>query len=320
MWLAVSACQWASSAFAQGSVPAEKVLISYQAKTMTSYFIPEVARQKGFFQKEGLDVQMLYIRGGQIDISALISGQVDYSVGGGASLGAFVAGVPLRLVVNFINKVDHGLLAQPKYVSVKDLKGQTIASQNPGGFMDILMRQILSRNGLNPDRDVVFVNMGGSPERYQALASGSVAATILGAPHTFLAERAGFRKVAAASDYLEGSVSSLVVRADRIAKKPEQIKKAIRSSLRAMAYVRENRQESIQMVMREFGMDQELAASSYNQLLQIMSPDGGYILPGVQFLIDLARKSQKVQREIPASQALDLSLLQEVQRELGLVR
>jgi NitT/TauT family transport system substrate-binding protein len=310
----------ASSVMAQKGAPREKVIMSYQAKTMTSYFIPEMARRKGFFQAEGLDVELIYVRGGQVDLSALLAGQSDFSVGGGAAISAFVAGAPIRLVVNFINQVDQALLAQPKFVSVKDLKGQIIASQNPGGFMDTLLRQILGKNGLNPDRDVVFINMGGSPERYQALKSGSVAATILGTPHTFRAEKEGFRMVAAARDYVAGSVSSLVVRADRVAKKRDQVKKTIRASLKTMGYIREHRKEAVDVIMREFGMDQEFAVLTYEQFLQLMSPDGSYAMPAVQFLIDLARKSQKVEREIPASQALDLAVLHEVQRELGLSR
>lgn len=231
-----------------------------------------------------------------------------------------MAGAPIRLVANFISQVDQALLAQPKFTSVKDLKGQIIGSQNPGGFTDTLLRQILGKNGLNPDRDVVFVNLGGSPERYQALKAGTVAAILLGAPDSLRAEKEGFRNVAAARDYVAGSVSSLVVRADRVAKKPEQIKKAIRASLRAMRHIREQRQDAIEIIASEFGVNQELATLTYDQFLQLMSPDGSYSLPAVQFLIDLARKSQKVEREIAASQPLDLSLLQEVQRETGFIR
>ena len=76
-----------ANSLAQGTTALGKILITYQAKTITSYFIPAVAKERGFFQKEGLDAQLLYIRGGRIDVVALVSGQTDYSVGGGGNGG-----------------------------------------------------------------------------------------------------------------------------------------------------------------------------------------------------------------------------------------
>ena len=60
-----------------------------------------------------------------------------------------------------VGRAEHVLVAQNKYRQVKDLKGQTIGSLNPGGLVDALLRQILLQNGLDPDRDVVLINLGG---------------------------------------------------------------------------------------------------------------------------------------------------------------
>jgi ABC-type nitrate/sulfonate/bicarbonate transport system substrate-binding protein len=107
------------------------------------------------------------------------------------------------------------------------------------------------------------------------------------------------------------------VRADRIKKQPEQIKRFIRASLRAMAYIRENRSDATQMIAREFGMDQEVAALSYNQLLELLSPDGKHRMDGLQFIVDIARAAQKVDRQISAPQLVDETLLEQVLREPG---
>src|SRR5207249_10024201 len=112
-----------------------------------------------------------------------------------------------------------------KYRQVNDLQGQTIGSLNPGGLVDALLRQILIKNGLDPDRDVILINLGGTPERYAALKSGTVAATALGAPHNFRAERDGFRKIAVAADYVHVPTSGLTARRDQLGQPPQPIKK-----------------------------------------------------------------------------------------------
>ena len=290
---------------------AERVVVSYPSRSLTSFLIPEIARQRGFFLAEGIEANLIYVRGG-IDMKALVTGDVDYAMASGSAISAFAAGIPVRLVLGQVSRAEHVLLAQPKYRQVKDLKGQTIGSLNPGGLVDALLRQIILKNGLDPDRDVVLINLGGTPERYAALKSGTVAATVLGAPHNFRAERDGFRKIAAAADYIHVPTSGLTVRSDRIAKQPQQVKKMIRGMLRAMRFMRESRGDTIATIVRQLGMDPESATKGYEQILSLMSEDGRVEPEGVQFLIDLARQTQKINKPLSAAQMIDHSLLEEV--------
>ena len=176
--------------------PPEKVVVSYPSKSITNFPILETAKQKGFFQKEALNVSTVYMRGG-IDIKALLTGDADFGTGSTTAVTAFVAGAPLRVIMSLNAYVDQGLYAQPKYRSLAQLKGQPIGSLNPGGLVDTLLRRILIQGGLQPDKDVVVLNMGGTPERYAALKSGTIAASMLSAPHSLRAEKEGFTKIAA---------------------------------------------------------------------------------------------------------------------------
>ena len=167
------------------------VVVSYPSKSITNFPILETAKQKGFFQKEALNVSVVYMRGG-IDIKALLTGDADFGTGSTTAVTAFVAGAPLRVIMSLNAYVDQGLYAQPKYRSLAQLKGQPIGSLNPGGLVDTLLRRILIQGGLQPDKDVVVLNMGGTPERYAALKSGTIAASMLSAPHSLRAEKEGF--------------------------------------------------------------------------------------------------------------------------------
>lgn len=304
----------ANSTQAQTRSATEKIVISYPSRSLSAFFLLQVAWQKGFFKEEGLDANPIYVRGG-IDLKAIISGDVDYALAAGTAVTAFVAGAPVRMAMGTVSGVEHVVLSQPKYRALTELKGQVIGSLNPGGLVDVLLKEILSKNGINPGKDVTLINIGGTPERYAALRSGSVAATILSMPFSLRAEKEGYRKVAAASDYLRVPANTLVLRADRLTKHPQQVKRTIRALLKALIFVRQNRHEMVQMVAREFAMDLETAGKGFDQFLRIVSRDGSIPYDGVQFLIDVARKAQKVEHEIPASQVIDSSLLQEVLRE-----
>jgi NitT/TauT family transport system substrate-binding protein len=303
----------------QASQPPDKVVVSYPSKSITSFPILETAQRRGFFHKENLSVSAVYMRGG-IDIKALLTGDGDFGTGSTTAVTAFVAGAPLRIVMSLNAYVDQALYAQPKYRNLAQLKGHTIGSLNPGGLVDTLLRRIIAQNGFSPERDFVLLNMGGTPERYAALKSGTLAASMLSAPHSLHAEKEGFTRIAATRDYVDVPGTALVVHADKIKKQPEMIKRFLRATLRAMNYIRENRVDTVQMIGREFGMEPEIASLGYDKLLELLSPDGKLRVDGYQLLVDFARAAQKVQRPIPAAQLIDESLLNQLLHEGGIGR
>jgi NitT/TauT family transport system substrate-binding protein len=317
LWMLIFATNVPSLSLAQA--PIEKVVVSYPSKSITNFPILETAQRRGFFQKEGLQASVVYMRGG-IDIKALLTGDADFGTGSTTAVTAFVAGAPLRVVMSMNSFVDQGLYAQPKYKTLAQLKGQPIGSLNPGGLVDILLRRILVGGGLQPDKDVVVLNMGGTPERNAALKAGTLAASMLSAPHSLRAEKEGFTKLAATRDYVNVSGTGLVVHVDLPKKRPAMVKRFMRATLRAMNYIRDNRADTTQMIVREFGMDQDIAALAYRNLLDLLSPDGKNRVDGYQLLVDFARTAQKVEKPINAAQFIDESLLDELLREGGLQR
>jgi len=297
----------------------DKVVVSYPSKSITNFPILEIGLRRGFYQKENLSVSIVYMRGG-IDIKALLTGDADFGTGSTTAVTAFVAGAPLRVVMSMNSFVDQALYAQPKYRNLAQLKGQSIGSLNPGGLVDTLLRKIIVQNGLSPERDFIILNMGGTPERYAALKSGTLAASMLSAPHSLRAEKDGFTRIAVTRDYVDVPGTAFVVHADKIKKQPQMVKRFLRGSLRAMNFIRENRTDTTQMIVREFGMDQEIAGLAYKQLLELLSADGKTRVEGYQLLVDFARAAQKIERPISAAQLIDETLLDEMIREGGIAR
>ena len=311
--LLTTVLSFAISARAQISSP-DKVVVSYPSKSITNFPILETGQRRGFYQRENLSVNAVYMRGG-IDIKALLTGDADFGTGSTTAVTAFVAGAPLRVVMSMNAFVDQALYAQPKYKNLAQLKGQSIGSLNPGGLVDTLLRKIIVQNGLSPERDFIVLNMGGTPERYAALKSGAIAASMLSAPHSLRAEKDGFTRIAVTRDYIDVHGTAFVAHADKIKKQPQMVKRFLRASLRAMNYIRENRADTTQMIVREFGMDQEIAGLAYKQLLELLSADGKNRVEGYQLLVDFARATQKIDRPISAALFVDETILEEIIRE-----
>jgi len=297
----------------------DRVVVSYPSKSITNFPIIETGIRRGFYQKENLQVNPVYMRGG-IDIKALITGDADFGTGSTTAVTAFVAGAPLRAVMSMNAFVDQALYAQPKYRNLAQLKGQSIGSLNPGGLVDTLLRRVIVKEGFSPERDFILLNMGGTPERYAALKSGTLAASMLSAPHSLRAEKEGFTRIAVTRDYVDVPGTAFVTHVDKIKKQPNMIKRFMRASLRAMNYIRDNRADTTQMIMREFGMDQEIAGLAYKVLLELLSPDGRNRAEGYQLLVDFARAAQKLDRPINAAQFIDETILDEIIREGSVAR
>src|SRR5262245_8353037 len=309
----------ALSTTANTQVPPDKVVVSYPSKSITNFPILDTGQRRGFYQKENLSVNIVYMRGG-IDIKALLTGDADFGTGSTTAVTAFVAGAPLRVVMSMNSFVDQALYAQPKYKHLAQLKGLSIGSLNPGGLVDTLLRKIISQNGFSPEKDFILLNMGGTPERYAALKSGTLAASMLSAPHSLRAEKDGFTRIASTREYVDVPGTAFVVHADKIKKQPQMIKRFLRASLRAMNYIRENRADTTQMISREFGMEPDIATLAYRVLLELLSPDGKNRVQGYQLLVDFARSGQKIDRPINAAQFVDETILDEIIREGGVTR
>ena len=308
-----------ADARSQSIVASDRVVVSYPSKSITSFPILETAQRRGFFRRENLDVSAVYMRGG-IDIKAVLTGDADFGTGSTTAVTAFVAGAPLRVVMSLNSYVDQALYAQPKYRTLAELKGQSIGSLNPGGLVDRLLRKVIVQNGLSPERDFILLNMGGTPERYAALKAGTLAASMLSAPHSLHAEKEGFTKIAATRDYVDVPGTALVAHVDKIKKQPEMIKRFLRATLRSMSYIRENRADTMQMIAREFAMAPDIAALAYDKLVELLSVNGKIRVDGYQLLLDFARAAQKIERPINAAQLVDDRLLDEVVRETGIKR
>ena len=177
--------------FAQGK-PLRELKVGYPLDGSTSYFW--VAQRSGSFEKYGLKVEPIYIRGGRMGIQAALSGDLLLQLQGASTVVSAWAqgGKDLQFIGAVGNRLDYIFVTLPSIRKAEDLKGKRVAVSQIGASTDFIARVAARRLGLNPDKDIVIVGAGGQGERWAALTGGHVQATVVQPPFTLLARKAGY--------------------------------------------------------------------------------------------------------------------------------
>ena len=177
--------------FAQAAKPRE-LKVSYPLGGSASYFW--VAHRSGSFEKYGLKLEPIYIRGGLMGIQAALSGDLLLQLQGASTVVAAWAkgGKDLQFIGAVGNRLDYIMAVHPSIRKPEDLKGKKIGVSQLGASTDFIARLAVRRLGLNPDKDVLIVGTGGQGERWTALTGGIIQATVVQPPFTLLARKAGY--------------------------------------------------------------------------------------------------------------------------------
>ena len=175
----------------------EKIKFPIAASSKTLGYGPLwVAWKQGFFDQQGLEAQVVLLRGTPPSVQALVAGSV--YVGGAtpdAVMDVSERGIDLVMVVGLINGLSHAIMGGKNYKRYEDLRGATIGGQSLTSGITFPLRQVLKSKGLEYPRDYKLVNVGGTADLFAALSSGQIAAAPLAIPLNFAAEEAGFNVI-----------------------------------------------------------------------------------------------------------------------------
>lgn len=181
----------------------EKLTVSYSSVDAPSanWYI---AQEKGFYKKYGMDVDSIFIPASSTNVAVLVSGQIKFGNGtGGVIASAAVSGADLVAVACFMNTLPYELIVQESIKSKEQLKGKSLGISRIGSSSDVAARVLLKGLGLEADKDVPIIQVGGSSERAAAFRTGKIAGfpappgviqLAKGMPHRVLISTADFPK------------------------------------------------------------------------------------------------------------------------------
>jgi ABC-type nitrate/sulfonate/bicarbonate transport system substrate-binding protein len=293
----------------------ESVRVAYPSMN-TSVFCLIIAQKEGYLKEEGLDIQLLSIRG-EIAIRTTLAGEVDFFTNAGSALAAAVRAVPVKITTVFQDKPGWDLIAQPDIKSIAQLRGKNIAIMSPEGSLAVVAREILRKNGIDPSKDVNLVVMGGDEVRFPALQTKSIQATLFNTAMSIRAQKEGFTKLAVASDYANLIEGGLATSNERIKQHPERIFRLIRASLKGINFFVSKKEPAMKYMMDALRMkDRELANTIYDIQSKLILRDGFTDDKLLQSMIDSMKQTTKVQRDIKVNDVFDLTFVKKASEEL----
>lgn len=292
--------------------PSRAEVIHIGISTPGLYEIPtEIAKRKGFYRDEGLEVRKVVIRT-NLHAAALIAGELDYSTVSGLIGRASIQGLPVKGVMGWFDKPLHILIAKPNFKRMTDFKGKKIGVSSIGSAPHIILREALAQAGMNPDRDVTTLAIGGSGDRLAALIAGTVDATPVDVAYVEKAEKLGLVPILYFGDVVNTRLGGFGVSFDKIRKNPGQIVRVIRATLKGVRFIRDDKSETLSIMRDYLNVSADAALKIHDFSMRSLNADGGVAKNTMDTEIRLAREQLKITEEISEDKIMDWRFLKEV--------
>jgi ABC-type nitrate/sulfonate/bicarbonate transport system substrate-binding protein len=295
---------------------AEPVRIAMPSKSLTflNYYL---ADKFGLFKSEGLEVK-LPVGKADVQLAAVVSGEMEYIAAAGTVLRGAAAGLPVKALMFTLDKPIFHMMARPEIKRIQDLRGKAIAVTAIAATDAVGARAMAKAAGMSPEHDFTIIAAGSTANAFAVLQGGGAAAALLSIPFNYKAEELGYRSLGNVADYLRTVLAGLGTSDARIKSASAQIKRMVRASLRGMDFARDpaNREKVIAFIMDDFQLDRKTAEASLREIVRNLSKDGTAADEAVRADIDFIREQNKVKTAIPLGQVVDYGILKEVLAEM----
>ena len=295
---------------------AEKLRLSVSSVD-SSFLTVAVADKRGFFKEQGLEVEVIRMAA-PISITALANGDIDYTMIFASVIRGAMRGMPIKVTASFLDGSTHALIARPEFKSVKDLRGKTLGVSTVGATSDLTARMMIRHFGVDPDKEMKIVALGSDRARFASLKEGIVDVAVISPPADAEGKKIGMNVLARAYELFNFPFVGLGANVKKLKERPDEVKRMLKALMRANRYIRENREGAIQTLAEWSKSTKEAAAASYDGTYKVFNVDGSIPEDGLRLVVDQAKKDMKIAREVPLSEVADLTLLREVQKELGI--
>ena len=279
-------------------------------------WIPWIAKEAKIYEKHGLDVQLILLRGSGQTSAALLGGSIFASpVALPTVMLADLSGADLINVAHTVPGVQTKMLVKPEIKRAEDLRGKRIATSSLGSLGDFLFKYILRKNGLDPIREITWLSIGTPPERLQALFSGSVDATEASYPFDTQAERKGFRVLFDARKEVVYPSMSIVTRRKSIVEDRDTVMRMVKAHVEGIAYFRNNKDFAIRVLSKQLKMnDRETLENSYDTYRQDFIPVPYPIMKGLEATYDYVAQTRPEIRGRKPEEFMDPSFIAELDK------
>jgi ABC-type nitrate/sulfonate/bicarbonate transport system substrate-binding protein len=235
--------------------------LAAQSSTLTAFYTAPVvsmapmwiAKEAGFFKKQGLDVRLVFIASGPLGTTSILSGDVDAGVIGGFAPIRAIAGGAKNLVMigQTKNRMTGAIVGRTDIATVQDLKGKRLGIDRVGSNPDMFTQAALARFNMDPLKDVNYIQLGSIGQGIPALKAGTIDAVTTSAPHDLFAQRLGFNVILDITALKIPFASTVLLSArNTVERKHADLAKFMRAYAEAMHYFLTNAEGTNQIVAK----------------------------------------------------------------------
>lgn len=310
LWLIVALLLLAS---APSRAEAEAFRVGYPSLA-TGFAASWVTADKGFWKKHGLDVELIFLRGGSRTVAALIGGSVDFILGSDLGITtAILQGASLTRVGVTTNTLGYSIVVQPNIKTIRDLKGKIIGITPGRDAAYARVVKLLRDNGMDAGKDVTFLSVGdgGPAARVAALSAGVIHASMFTPPSDLISEKAGMRILSRID--VANVAGGLNTTSALIQKGRPQLLRFLRGYMEGIHYLKSHKEESLKIFSKYVrNPDLGIMAYLYEEISTRAERDLRPQSDAVHAMLDLAALDFPQAKKLSEKDNWDLSLIDEI--------
>ena len=293
----------------------KRIKIGYPAVSYNQVHI-WVAKDAGLFKKQGLDVEVIFFRGGQMATQALVAGDPPI-VNIGTVVQAGLQGHDVVLIASSESAYNYSVVARPGVAKIEQLKGKRLGVSGFGSASHNAALILFKKFNLEPNKDVAVVVAGPTMERLAAVDAGRIDATILTPSEMPRARKQGLVEVYDMLDLgIEVQGNGFATSRSFIRSNREIALSALKGYVEALFYIPRNREETRRITAKYMRTtDPEVLDATYDWFVKRVSKKPYPTLKGIQYLLDEVASKLPNAKSAKPEQFVDLSLLQQLERE-----
>jgi NitT/TauT family transport system substrate-binding protein len=304
------------------ALAADRLRIAYSSIS-GAYVGIWMAHDAGLFAKEGLEDQIIFIPSATQLAQVTVAGDVDIaSLGGGPMIAAVLSGADLKIIGNNVNKMIFSIHTKPEVKSVEELRGKRIGVTRFGSSSDVSARYALRKFNLDPNKDVILLQLGQMSSIFGALKAGAIEGGLVSPPTQFLSEKIGFKELVSITDMdFAYPNPAMAVPGDLIRKKPDLIDRFMRAYVRGMHRARNDRDFTIKTLAKYTTVpDPALLSRTYDFYVGKVVERAPYVnMQGIQNAIDDLARTLPAAKNAKPEQFVDLRFLEKIEKS-GLLK
>ena len=301
-----------------GAVRAQAKLKVAYPTMVGSMAVLWVAKEARLFEKHGLDVELIFISGSSKVVQAILAKEIPIAeIAIPSVIQANLAGADLVMLAGPNHKPGQKIMVKPEIKRPEDLKGKKIGVTRFGTSDDFLLRFVLGQWGIQPDREVALIQMGGSQETLAGMVAKSVDGGLLSSPLHLRAGKLGFSLLADLSTIgVDFQGAGVVTSKNYVRENPDLTRRYLRAYVEGLHRLKTDKSFSMKVIGKYSRISEaDWLEETYQHYAVKVMPRVPYpTIKGIQMVLDeMSHRNPKAKGLQPAS-FIDVTILRELEQ------